>query len=160
MAQRVLYVAGPMRGYADFNFPAFDEAAARLRQAGYRVVSPADLDRACAFLPTDTPSVDRQLVARFLMRDLAEIAHVDGIALLDGWGSSAGVKVEVSMANALGIPVTSIETWIRTATAAATPEPASREKWMGDISDILQSIVKLCGRALSLAKLAKEDRNA
>ena len=40
-----LYVAGPMRGIKDFNFPAFDEAATFLRNAGYEVCNPADRDR-------------------------------------------------------------------------------------------------------------------
>lgn len=37
-----VYLAGPMTGIADYNFPAFNAAAARLRAEGFDVVNPAD----------------------------------------------------------------------------------------------------------------------
>lgn len=37
-----VYLAGPMTGIADYNFPAFNAAAARLRAVGFDVVNPAD----------------------------------------------------------------------------------------------------------------------
>ena len=40
-ANRV-YVAGPMTGIAEHNFPAFNAAAASLRAAGWHVENPAD----------------------------------------------------------------------------------------------------------------------
>ena len=43
--QRVLYLAGPMRGIAFYNFPMFDRVAAALRDVGYEVINPADEDR-------------------------------------------------------------------------------------------------------------------
>ena len=42
-----VYLAGPMRGKPNFNFPAFDYAAAKLREDGHEVFSPADKDREC-----------------------------------------------------------------------------------------------------------------
>lgn len=36
-----LYVAGPMSGLPDHNYPAFREAATRLRDLGYQWVSEA-----------------------------------------------------------------------------------------------------------------------
>ena len=38
-----VYVAGPMRGYVDYNYPAFDSACEVLREAGYDVVSPHEI---------------------------------------------------------------------------------------------------------------------
>ena len=37
-----IYVAGPMRGYPEFNFPSFHAAAAQLRAAGHTVFNPAE----------------------------------------------------------------------------------------------------------------------
>jgi hypothetical protein len=39
-----VYVAGPMRGIPEFNFPAFNAAAAKLRAAGHHVFNPAERD--------------------------------------------------------------------------------------------------------------------
>ena len=40
-----IYIAGPMRGYENFNFPAFDAAAQLYRAIGYEVFNPADKDK-------------------------------------------------------------------------------------------------------------------
>ncbi|MGB3485339.1 MAG: DUF4406 domain-containing protein [Mycobacterium sp.] len=39
-----IYVAGPMRGIPEFNFPAFHAAAAKLRADGHHVFNPAERD--------------------------------------------------------------------------------------------------------------------
>ena len=48
-----IYIAGPMTGIDKYNFPAFDAAAQDLRDMGFHPVSPADIDRAHGFDPTD-----------------------------------------------------------------------------------------------------------
>ena len=39
-----IYVAGPMTGIQDLNFPAFHAQAAQLRADGHQVVNPAELN--------------------------------------------------------------------------------------------------------------------
>ena len=39
-----LYLAGPMTGLPELNFPAFHAEAARLRALGYEVVNPAEIN--------------------------------------------------------------------------------------------------------------------
>lgn len=41
---RTLYLAGPMSGIPQFNFPLFNAAAHQLRNDGWRVINPAETD--------------------------------------------------------------------------------------------------------------------
>lgn len=89
-------MAGPMRGYKDYNFPAFDDAAARLRSLGHTVVSPAEIDRTLGF------DGDMRVT---LSRDIQEVLRCDMVAVLTGWEDSRGASAEVAVARAVGIPV-------------------------------------------------------
>ena len=40
-----IYIAGPMSGYPDLNWDAFDEKEKQLTSAGFEVVNPARMDR-------------------------------------------------------------------------------------------------------------------
>lgn len=108
-----LYIAGPMTGIPQFNFPAFNEMAERLRSQGYEVVSPAELDddadRAMALASIDghVGSVEKTW-GDFLARDVKLIADdgIDGILVLPGWEKSRGARLETFVANALcGLPI-------------------------------------------------------
>ena len=52
MAGKTAYIAGPMRGYDNFNFEAFHAASFDLRSRGYIVYSPAEHDEENGFDPT------------------------------------------------------------------------------------------------------------
>ena len=78
-----IYIAGPMRGYEDYNFPAFDAAAEILQAAGNEVVNPAQMDRDIGFDPK-TAEVSAEFLRDAMRRDLAAICECDGIAMLDG----------------------------------------------------------------------------
>lgn len=96
-----LYVAGPMRGYDQFNFPAFDRASAVLRAAGHEVVSPAEMDREKGLDETanTTEGFDVQDALR---RDFAVILECDGIVMLPGWEASTGANAERFVAETTG----------------------------------------------------------
>jgi len=108
-----LYLAGPMRGYPKFNFPAFDFAAAKLRSQGFEVFSPADNDRQRMgdkpFSSNDTgDEIKLEKDTGFNIRQALTddthyiCVHADGIALLPGWEKSSGAKAEHALAEALG----------------------------------------------------------
>lgn len=40
-----IYIAGPMSGLVDFNFPAFHKMAASFRAQGFEVVNPAEINQ-------------------------------------------------------------------------------------------------------------------
>ncbi|WIC90183.1 nucleoside deoxyribosyltransferase [Arthrobacter phage VroomVroom] len=106
-----LYLAGPMTGRHRWNFDAFEDAAALLRNRGYSVLSPAEMDLAEGFDP-DAPAeefteADGQEAMR---RDLAAIVtRVNAVAVLPGWDDSRGASLEVAVARAIGLPVLTVE---------------------------------------------------
>lgn len=91
----VIYLAGPMTGLPEFNFPAFTDAAKRLRAQGYAVVSPHELH----------DHTDREW-SWYIRRALKTLLVCDAMVLLPGWEDSAGCRLEVSVAEAIGIPIT------------------------------------------------------
>lgn len=97
MKTRMIYIAGPMRGYPDLNFPAFHDAADRFRRAGWTVRNPVEIGR-----ETFGPSSDAVSPAGFLRADLRAILDCDAMALLPGWERSTGAKAEASVAVTLG----------------------------------------------------------
>ena len=81
-----IYVAGPMTGIVDHNFPAFLAVTSTLRDMGYRVVSPAELDEGGSLTePWDY----------YLRRDLKELANCQTIAVLPGWQEPRGAALHV-----------------------------------------------------------------
>lgn len=96
-----IYLAGPMRGYDNLNFKAFDQAAKELREAGHEVFSPADNDREKGYVGKSFEETARDCI----LDDLTFIIReADALALLPGWENSLGVAVEISVANFLNLP--------------------------------------------------------
>lgn len=111
-ARVYIYVAGPMRGYPEFNFPAFDRASDRIRSLGWPVLNPADLDRAAGFrpsrdrLPTD-PTALQDTLASAMFRDLYVISfYAYGLYVLNGWWRSEGARTEIAYARYLNLQIT------------------------------------------------------
>lgn len=91
----VTYLAGPMTGYPDYNYPAFDKAARQLRMDGVDVVSPHELFKGETGLPWE----------HYMREGLKVMLDCDGIALLPGWLDSRGARIETVVANACGLRV-------------------------------------------------------
>lgn len=105
-----IYLAGPMRGYPEFNFPAFHVAAAKLRAEGHEVFSPAEcdikrhggVDISKGNAEGDVRVAEQQhgFSRRNAMRDDLYFicAEADAIALLPGWERSEGANLELRAA--------------------------------------------------------------
>ncbi|QNB13454.1 DUF4406 domain-containing protein [Paraburkholderia tropica] len=89
-----LYIAGPMTGYAELNFPAFHAEAARLRALGFEIVNPAEInaDPTAGWLEC-------------MRADVKQLVDCDGVALLPGWEQSRGATIERNLARDLGLRV-------------------------------------------------------
>lgn len=106
-----IYLAGPMRGMEDHNFPAFHFAAAKLREQGYEVFSPAEKGEEVGFIKD--PALQHDLSFRRLVfhLDLSWICqHADCVALLPGWERSKGAVAERAAAEAVGLTVMELGT--------------------------------------------------
>lgn len=102
--EEFFYLGGPMTGIPQFNFPRFHAVANRLRQQGYNIISPAELDdpetEAAALASTDgapgSGAAHGEVYEDFLARDLIIVSLptcVGGI-FLEGWHTSRGARAE------------------------------------------------------------------
>lgn len=108
MKTKSIYIAGPMTGYPELNFPAFHAAAARLREAGWEVHNPAEYgdqeaDYGEAYLNGDT---SQAMVNGFDFKeaykwDVCKVIDADAIYMLRGWPASAGAMGELHVAYAI-----------------------------------------------------------
>ncbi len=110
-----LYVAGPMTGWPDFNFPEFLKVSDLLRKAGFEVVNPAELEMEMA--------VEERLWNDCLKRDIIEVVNCNGIAVLNNWWKSRGARLEVHIATELELMVEPWDVWM-----ALGPENAALQR--------------------------------
>lgn len=107
------YLAGPMTGRPQFNYPLFDEVAKILRTWGIDITSPAEMDdpatrKAALASPDGAPgsgAANGETWGDFLSRDVKLIADtLGGIILLPEWNQSNGARLEAFVAINLGYP--------------------------------------------------------
>jgi hypothetical protein len=91
-AAGIIYIAGPMSGKTDHNYPAFNAMAEQLRAAGHTVINPAEIH------PDTEHPWDW-----YLRRDLAELVKCSRVVFLDDWFISKGARLEHHVARALGL---------------------------------------------------------
>lgn len=99
-----VYVAGPMSGYENWNYQAFDAAAADLRSRGYEAINPVDLDREVGFDPATSSPEDFDLPAA-IRRDVEAILSCQAIVMLPGHENSKGATAERHVAHWGGLDV-------------------------------------------------------
>lgn len=98
------YLAGPMTGYPSLNHPAFHDAAEVLRDEGFGVVSPAEMDDELGIEPNAADPFAKLSVppAEIMRADLQAVLDCDGIVLLPGWQASKGARLERIVAESTG----------------------------------------------------------
>lgn len=107
-----LYIAGPMYGLPEKNYPAFRAAEALLTERGYGVATPLSAD---AFVLKGDPEPTREWWQATTLRIM--LSGSTGLAMLPNWWNSKGAWLEVQVARDLGWPVRTVEEW------AAEPLP-------------------------------------
>lgn len=101
-----IYLAGPMRGFPEFNFPLFNQTAAQLRSEGHQVFNPAerdierhngvDISKGNEKGDVAQAEKDHGFNRRHAMNDDLNFIclEADAIALLPGWKASEGARLE------------------------------------------------------------------
>lgn len=87
----VVYISGPMTGYPDHNYPAFEQAARDIKDAGMVPLSPHTIGQHDGWTHAD--------YMRSALRMQCDATHV---YMLPGWAASQGAQVEHIVARALG----------------------------------------------------------
>lgn len=94
------YLAGPMSGYADYNFRSFEAACRILRHNEIKVASPHEIDHG------EEPNKRGSLpYETYMQAGLKLLRNCDGIILLNGWPQSTGAMRELQLAIERGMRV-------------------------------------------------------
>lgn len=104
--KKQIYVAGPMSGYPEFNFPAFFGAQRRFEQEGWRVWNPAAKEEENGVQDAAAYSVGDNIAlvaegwdwAGAFKWDCDKVITSDAIFLLKGWERSTGARAEWAVA--------------------------------------------------------------
>lgn len=94
-----LYIAGPMSGLPDFNYPAFHAAEAQLQAAGYETLNPAS-------------NGEKDSWEDYMRAAIAQVIQADGIAYLPGSYKSRGARLELRLAEDLRIKIGALDAWL------------------------------------------------
>ena len=89
-----IYIAGPMSGLPDFNYPAFHAKAIELRAQGFEVENPAE-----------NPDPHCRSWLGYMRMAVAQLAKCDAVYLLPGWEESRGARIEHQLAVDLGLKI-------------------------------------------------------
>lgn len=89
-----LYLAGPMSGIEDHNFPKFNRIAGILTRCGWTVLNPADHG-----------VVPHARWADYLRYDLGLLCTCEAAFFMDGWHQSRGAHLEHMVCAQLGLDI-------------------------------------------------------
>lgn len=87
-----IYIAGPMTGIPNLNYPAFNAEAARLRGLGHHVENPAE-----------NPEPACGSWQGYMRMAIKQLMDCDTVFLLPGYTTSRGAMLEAHIALSLGM---------------------------------------------------------
>jgi hypothetical protein len=93
-----IYLAGPMSGLPDFNYPAFHQAAKQLRGQGFHVENPAE-----------NAAPECGSWAAYMRLALRQMLTCNRVVFLPEWEHSKGAQLEYEIAMRLDIPTHRLE---------------------------------------------------
>ncbi len=94
---RFIYIAGPMSGLPEYNYPAF-MAAAEMLSAKYpeaRIINPAENFERATDLPYPT----------YIRESFVQVLTATELYVLAGWENSQGARAEIAMAVLLDLAI-------------------------------------------------------
>lgn len=94
------YLAGPMTGLPEYNFPQFAAAKRDLEECGFDILSPHEIDHG------ETPETRGSLhYTEYLRAGFKMLLECRGIIMLPNWTKSRGAVAEFNLAVSLDMPV-------------------------------------------------------
>ena len=109
----IVYIAGPMTGIPENNYPAFNAAEDALTAAGHTVLNPA----------RNGTIVGSNAWQQYMRLSIAQVLQSEAVAFLPGWLSSRGALLERRIATALGLRLGGVADFLE---QGQRPTPASR----------------------------------
>jgi len=102
-----IYIAGPMTGIRDFNFPEFRKMEKWMEGWGIDYISPVDMDSDYGLIFTKEEMATGRMSANksldsIIRRDVGAILECTGIVMLKGWEDSRGAMAEWHVARWAG----------------------------------------------------------
>ena len=95
--EKTVYIAGPMTGIPELNYPLFNAVEHWLKEQGYKVENPASNHV--------TGMSGDELWREYMRMSLRQISHCDIVLLLPDWEKSKGASLEKHIADTLGLQV-------------------------------------------------------
>lgn len=114
MSIKTCYISGPISGLSNENFENFMKAQKKLEKEGYIVINPHEIGKDIydkwSKIPRPESKVDGQDYdnkrwREFMKKDIEYLITVDCMFILDNWENSRGSRLEILIAQKLGIPI-------------------------------------------------------
>lgn len=93
------YIAGPMTGLPDFNYPLFEKVAQRLRDQGFEVRSPHEHFKDIEHTPGEHPWY------YYMTLGIKLLVECTDIVMLENWWNSRGARFERHIAQELDMQI-------------------------------------------------------